>query len=45
MRKLQEDMERDRSFDKLVDFGYRQGQSFQQVFRDLGNINYDNYEY
>ena len=39
MAKIQEDVERSRSFDALVEFGYKQGESFKQVFCDL-----DNYE-
>ena len=45
MRKLSEDMARDRTFDDLMDYGLRQGQGFQKVYHELGNINYDNFEY
>ena len=45
MRKLSEDMARDRTFDDLMDYGLRQGQGFQKVYNDLGNINYDDFEY
>ena len=44
MRKLEDDMARDRTYGDLMEYGYRQGEGFQKVYDDLGNINYDNFE-
>ena len=44
MRKFAEDVAQNRTYDDVMEYGYRQGEGFHRGYNDLSNINFDDFQ-